>query len=282
MQKNIIPTISTGRFAKLCGTSKRTLVHYDEIGLFRPAMTDKRGYRYYTEAQYDVFTIITALKEIGMPLQEIQRYLDNRSPAALKTLLQAQRKLVQRELENLRRIDRMIATKLQLLEQGEQVVCNTVFTEQCPEEYLILSEPVDSAAHDKIIEKLYRHIDYCFKNRFNVGHPFGAMMHKDSLLQGEYKTYAYFFTKVMAPQQTPYLFVKPAGLYAVTYLEGNYYEADDAYRALLDFIVQNGYVICGYSYKEGIIDEISQKDMRHYITRISIQIAPADGAPQDS
>ena len=118
MQKNIIPAISTGRFAKLCGTSKRTLVHYDEIGLFRPAMTDERGYRYYTEAQCDVFAIITALKELGMPLQEIQSYLDNRSPAALKTLLQTQRELVRQELENLRRIDRMIATKLQLLEQG--------------------------------------------------------------------------------------------------------------------------------------------------------------------
>lgn len=279
MQKNIIPAISTGRFAKLCGTSKRTLVHYDEIGLFRPAMTDQRGYRYYTEAQCDVFAIITALKEIGMPLQEIQSYLDNRSPAALKTLLQAQRKLVQQELENLRRIDQMIATKLQLLEQGEQVVCNTVSVEQCPQEYLILSEPVNSDAHDKIIERLYQHLDYCFKNRFNVGHPFGAMMHKNSLLNGQYKTYAYFFTKVTAPQQTPCLFIKPAGLYAVTYMEGNYYEADEAFRALLAFIAHNSYEICGYSYKEGIIDEISQKDMRHYITRISIQIKPADPMP---
>lgn len=278
MQKNIIPTISTGRFAKLCGTSKRTLVHYDEIGLFHPAMTDERGYRYYTEEQCDVFTVITALKEIGMPLQDIQSYLDNRSPAALKTLLQAQHRLVLEELENLRRIERMIGTKLQLLEQGEQVVCNTVFTEECPQEYLILSQPVNSSEHDRIIEKLYQHIDYCFKNRFNVGHPFGAMMHKDSLLKGRYGTYAYFFTKVTEPQDTSCLFVKPAGLYAVTYLEGNYYEADGAYRALLDFIARSGYEICGYSYKEGIIDEISQRDMRHYITRISIQIAPAGSA----
>ena len=34
MQKNDIPCIKTGDFAKLCGTNKRTLIHYDEIGIF--------------------------------------------------------------------------------------------------------------------------------------------------------------------------------------------------------------------------------------------------------
>ena len=41
--------------AKLCNTNKRTLFHYDEIGLFSPVLTDDKGYRYYTESQCDVF-----------------------------------------------------------------------------------------------------------------------------------------------------------------------------------------------------------------------------------
>ncbi len=42
MQKNDIPCIKTGDFAKLCGTNKRTLIHYDEIGIFHPAYTDEK------------------------------------------------------------------------------------------------------------------------------------------------------------------------------------------------------------------------------------------------
>ena len=43
MQKNDIPCIKTGDFAKLCGTNKRTLIHYDEIGIFHPAYTDEKA-----------------------------------------------------------------------------------------------------------------------------------------------------------------------------------------------------------------------------------------------
>ena len=43
MQKFNDPCIKTGDFARLCGTNKRTLIHYDEIGLFKPAYTDDRA-----------------------------------------------------------------------------------------------------------------------------------------------------------------------------------------------------------------------------------------------
>ena len=72
MQKLDIPCIKTGEFAALCGTNKRTLFHYDEIGLFSPALTDEKGYRYYSENQCDVFFTITCLKELGMPLKRDQ------------------------------------------------------------------------------------------------------------------------------------------------------------------------------------------------------------------
>ena len=76
MQKFNNPCIKTGDFAKLCGTNKRTLIHYDEIGLFKPAYTDDRGYRYYSENQFDVFFTISCLSRLGMPLKEIGAFLN--------------------------------------------------------------------------------------------------------------------------------------------------------------------------------------------------------------
>ena len=63
-------------FARICGTNKRTLHHYDQIGLFAPALRGENGYRYYSQEQYDVFMVISALKELGMPLLDIKAYLD--------------------------------------------------------------------------------------------------------------------------------------------------------------------------------------------------------------
>ena len=112
MQKNDIPCIKTGDFAKLCGTNKRTLIHYDEIGIFHPAYTDEKGYRYYSESQFDIFFTITWLRELGMPLKEIGAFLDHRTPDLLKDLLLEQQKEVLREEERLRRIRQVITTKL--------------------------------------------------------------------------------------------------------------------------------------------------------------------------
>ena len=102
MQKNPNPCINTGEFARLCNTNKRTLLYYDEIGLFRPAFTDENGYRYYSENQCDLFFTIRCLQEIGMPLKEIRSYIDHRSPEALQQLLGQQKLKVQQELETAR------------------------------------------------------------------------------------------------------------------------------------------------------------------------------------
>ena len=91
-------------FAHICGTNKRTLHHYDQIGLFAPALRGENGYRYYSQEQYDVFMVIAARKELGMPLLDIKAYLDRRDPERLTALLDQQEAEVERELAQLRRL----------------------------------------------------------------------------------------------------------------------------------------------------------------------------------
>ena len=70
---------SIGEFAKINGVTKHTLIHYDDIGLFTPAVTEENGYRYYINRQYSDFSSIAQLKEIGLPIKEIDHYLNSRS-----------------------------------------------------------------------------------------------------------------------------------------------------------------------------------------------------------
>ena len=44
--------LSIGKVAKLKNVSIKSLRYYDEIGIFKPALTDHTtGYRYYKESQ---------------------------------------------------------------------------------------------------------------------------------------------------------------------------------------------------------------------------------------
>lgn len=274
MHKNNIPCIKTGEFAKLCGTNKRTLFYYDEIGLFSPKYTDEKGYRYYSEDQCDVFFTISCLSEIGMPLKEIKAYITDKSPTALKELLQEKHAQVEQDLERLERIRQVIDTKIHLIEQGETYLAEkrSVFLESCPEEYLVITPPLDTAEHDPLMRALCDHIGFCTRNNLNAGHPYGAMQHTDCLLREDFSFYSHFFIKTVKKPKQGLLHIKPAGLYVIAYLEGDYYNSASVYKEMLSFIKQQNLRMGEFSYKEAVLDEFSVPSINEYITKISIPV----------
>ena len=59
-------------FARLSGVSARTLRKWDAAGVFRPAWTDpSSGYRGYSPAQLPELRRVLALRDVGVPLNEI-------------------------------------------------------------------------------------------------------------------------------------------------------------------------------------------------------------------
>jgi DNA-binding transcriptional MerR regulator len=55
----------------------KTLHHYDDLGLLRPAQIDaSTSYRYYALEQLPRLYRIMALKELGLSLEQIGRLLD--------------------------------------------------------------------------------------------------------------------------------------------------------------------------------------------------------------
>jgi len=54
-------------FAALCGLSRDTLLHYDRIGILKPAFVAPSGYRYYTLSQFTTVDLIAVLKASGTP-----------------------------------------------------------------------------------------------------------------------------------------------------------------------------------------------------------------------
>jgi DNA-binding transcriptional MerR regulator len=61
-----------GQFSRLGGISAKQLRAYDELALFRPVWVDpSSGYRYYSPAQLPELRRILALRQLGMPLEDI-------------------------------------------------------------------------------------------------------------------------------------------------------------------------------------------------------------------
>jgi DNA-binding transcriptional MerR regulator len=91
---------SIGEFARLGGVSVRTLRHYDEIGLLRPAAVDPdTGYRGYAPGQLGPLNRIMALKDLGLSLTQVRRLLDGTTLDELRGMLILRRAQLEHEVQ---------------------------------------------------------------------------------------------------------------------------------------------------------------------------------------
>ncbi len=71
--------LKTAEFARLCATTKETLLHYDRFGILKPAAVHDNGYRYYRAEQFFLFSLISTLSRSGVSLSEVRELLSKSS-----------------------------------------------------------------------------------------------------------------------------------------------------------------------------------------------------------
>jgi DNA-binding transcriptional MerR regulator len=92
-------------FAKLAGTTVRTLHHYDRLGLLKPRVRTAAGYRLYEEKDLERLEQIVALKFLGLPLKQIGTLLGSgtvrltEALAMQRWLLESKRQMLDRAIQ---------------------------------------------------------------------------------------------------------------------------------------------------------------------------------------
>lgn len=107
--------LKISEMAKLANTTRRTLIFYDEQGVFSPAEKSEAGYRYYDYNQlYDLMTIL-GLRNIGLSLDQIKA-IQNGDQQAAPQLRQAQAE-ISAQIKKLQHIQGVLDQRL--TSQGE-------------------------------------------------------------------------------------------------------------------------------------------------------------------
>ena len=109
---NEAKTYQVKELARLTGVTVRTLHYYDEIGLLRPSARSPAGYRLYDGDDLIRLQQILIGRSLGLPLAEIQRFLDRPGfdrLAALRAQRQALVEQAQATDRMIRAVDRAIA-----------------------------------------------------------------------------------------------------------------------------------------------------------------------------
>ena len=80
MQTTATETFTVGALAKASGLTVRTLHHWDEVGLLRPAERSGAGHRRYAAGDVRRLYRIMALRGLGLSLEQIGEALDREGP----------------------------------------------------------------------------------------------------------------------------------------------------------------------------------------------------------
>lgn len=113
-----------GTFAKLSGVTVKTLRHYDELGLLKPARVDEEsGYRFYTAEQLLTIRRIAGFKDQGLTLEMMRPLLTGSVPLTLaeRTLL-GRRKELERQIQEAQRQLAEVDERLVQIERHAEVV----------------------------------------------------------------------------------------------------------------------------------------------------------------
>lgn len=78
--RNMNQYLSIGKVSKLKNVSIKSLRYYDSIGILKPAFVNtETNYRYYTEEQLYLLDAITLCIKLGIPLKDLNHYVEKGS-----------------------------------------------------------------------------------------------------------------------------------------------------------------------------------------------------------
>ncbi|MEO0836423.1 MAG: MerR family transcriptional regulator [Cyanobacteria bacterium J06642_3] len=123
-----------GEFSKMAQVPASQLRYYDEIGLFAPIESDREtGYRYYSMKQLAQLNRILALKNLGLSLDQVKRFVDDDvSTEEIRGMLALRKAQIQQTLQSEAVRLQVVESRLQQLESKDQPQDDGVILKSLP------------------------------------------------------------------------------------------------------------------------------------------------------
>ncbi len=258
-----------GQFAKLHHINKKTLMWYDEIGLFKPALIHNK-YRYYTYHQSQMLETIRILRELDMSIPEIKEFLDHRSTEAYVELLHKKTADVDQKISRLRNIRETLTAQEAQAVGLLRIDCGRIDLIEREEEYFYLADTDKDQSLEADIENILQSME---QHGFQSLHDttYGALISVFHLNRAEFEEYDALFIKVSHPSSPENLHVKPKGTYLRAYCKGSWDKLPKRYEEIFAYARQRDLILSGYSYETGL-NEMTITSQDDYLTQIEILV----------
>ena len=260
---------TTGEFAEILGVKKHTLFHYDEIGLFSPAVKEENGYRYYFVWQMDAFEVIRALQRLGMPLGEIKAYMQERSPELFLKMMDQQEHQIDQEIKRLRSMKQFIRHEKQNVQEALDVRLDEPYLVRREECWLLLSD-VKGREERKLAEEIAEHVR--LREQYRVTQSaVGTICLGQDLDQGKYNRYVSVYSRITRPVSGLKTVRQRAGRYVEVCYRGYEDSMEKPYHLIREYAERRGLRLGQEWYEDFLLDELTVKGYGDYIVKVAVE-----------
>ena len=269
--------LKSGDFARLCHTTKDTLLHYDRKGVFRPAIVSANGYRRYGIEQYFEFDLISLLRGTGSSLEDIKsfRKVDDSFKRLnilkeMVTSLERERRILEWRENKLRRL-------IELAEEALSSEHDAIRFEERPAEFMRVF-PVQAEKMTNSVGSVESYSASLTSDGFignELESPLGVLVPEDSITIGKCKMSYLFFHS--AEESEGEKVEMPAGLYAVMFHNDSVAGHISRFPQMLEELHQQGWKTYGHGWLFDQMSSVLHGTEHSYITKYMIRVERREG-----
>ncbi|MCB6992145.1 MerR family transcriptional regulator [bacterium 210820-DFI.6.37] len=270
--------LTVSEMSKLRNISIDTLKHYDRIGLLKPAYVNPQNqYRYYSAAQYDIIGLIIELRQLGMSLKDIKKYIENRNLANSLQLMEEKGAELKIRVKELAELSDLIQKKIQLIKESQnraalqELIIEKVF----PKRYAFtffrnVKDDIEGACAALELEQTLHS-----KAPTIAAAKLGAFIpEKELSIQCQQDTFVNF---IFIPEDEINAYETvieiPNGKYLCSRYFGTLWQRRHQLNQMLNYINSNGLTVIGDGLQINIIDETVTENENEFVFEIQIPIA---------
>ena len=261
-----------GELARLFNISSDTLRHYDKIGLLKPEQDHDNRYRYYSIRNFFALSRILFFKNLGISLTDIKSYMSRKNASNLKMLLRLKESELDSKIHSLINLKTKITNKLELLENIEDQM-DVIKIKRIPQRKGVFLD-IGNAKDDSEMKQTFKRHEHLLQlSSWLIEGQIYTSLALESMQSQRFNQFRYFIEIVSVDdREYDQLCDIPESDYACVVFSGPYKGIELHYRALIQWIDENGYIVAGDSIEKNIVDYDFAESEKEYISEIQIPI----------
>ena len=214
------------------------------------------------------------LRELDLPISEIQSFMKERSAANLERLLGERLAELDRRITHLKAVRKTLSNHRENMRTLLHIDLSEICVVEKEERCLATVDINPEITFEKEVELITAETRKYQLRRLHDA-SYGTMIPVASLHNGNFEDYSKLFIEIPFPIQKAGLHIQPAGPYLRAFFKGDWSHLPARYLEILAYAEKRGLSLTGYSYEMGINETVTDR-IEDYIVQIEIPV----GQPQ--